>query len=339
MMKSALTPISVMMRIDDASEMIADTVESILSQSHTAFEFLILDGSSRADGADLIRRYGDSRIRLVTPASAGPAAAYNEALALASHELIARTDPGCISHPWRLEKQVSFLEAQPDCALVGTWIKEMDVRKRYLRTSGCPDTHLYYALYFSPSIHPASVMYRKQAALAAGGYREGGCSQDLSWRLCLRHSIHMIEEPLQGCCLSPEERLCRERLTFLFPGASSIPEAFLYCYRYNRWPPDARPTVAALYDCLAQLEMLSGKILSMENPNRDAEHIRAASRQQADYIFRNVAGQLPVSELRKLLFRPRRTARSLLSALRAWRYQRKAPRPLPAPESPAVQKN
>jgi glycosyltransferase involved in cell wall biosynthesis len=96
-------------------------VASVLSQTFSNFEFLIInDGSTDESGLILDRlRASDSRIRLVHQANQGLAATLNSGITMANGRYIARQDQDDISLPARLERQLTYLDAHPEVDLVG----------------------------------------------------------------------------------------------------------------------------------------------------------------------------------------------------------------------------
>ena len=94
------------MPVYNGERFLEEAIESILTQTHSHLEFLILnDGST--DGTDaVIARFQDSRIKLVNnPRNLGLTAALNQGLRLAHFEFVARHDADDISYPERLAKQ------------------------------------------------------------------------------------------------------------------------------------------------------------------------------------------------------------------------------------------
>ncbi len=103
---------------------VKNTIESILAQTFTDFEFLIVDNCSTDDTVNVIRSYNDSRIRLViNEKNYGQTYSLNKGLELATGEYIARIDADDLAVETRLEKQVRFLDDNPEYGLCGTWVQ------------------------------------------------------------------------------------------------------------------------------------------------------------------------------------------------------------------------
>ena len=130
--------LSVIMPAYNAEKYIGEAIESILNQTFTDFEFIIIDDGSSDHTADIIKGFHDERIRFIqNEKNSGVANTLNKGLELSQGEYIARMDADDISLPARFEKQVAFMEANPDVAVVGCGIElfGMSHEKRYFSYS------------------------------------------------------------------------------------------------------------------------------------------------------------------------------------------------------------
>lgn len=168
--------ISVIMSVFNAEWHLADAIRSILDQTFTDFEFLIVDDGSRDGSAKIMDAFAaaDSRIRVIRQENRGLIASLNRMLDEARAPLVARMDADDISLPTRFERQVAFLNEHADHAVVGTNTHELDEQGTIFE---CTDLHpldhpsIARAMeHRSPICHP-SVMMRRDAILAVGGYR------------------------------------------------------------------------------------------------------------------------------------------------------------------------
>lgn len=96
-------------------------IESVLAQSFTDFEHIIVDDGSDSETRAVVERFDDRRIRYVYQDNAGRGAARNRGLALATGEYVAFLDDDDLYLPEKLAVQVAFLEAQPAVGLVGSF--------------------------------------------------------------------------------------------------------------------------------------------------------------------------------------------------------------------------
>lgn len=197
--------LTVLMAVYDAPlKMLDRAIDSILNQTFTDFEFLIVDDGSGDPGvgSGLSRRaQRDARIRIVTGPHRGLTASLNRGLALARAAWIARQDADDWSAATRLECQMGYLRAHPETTVLGTgaWTHQQDGRP--LWPLHLPATHadiLGWLPRGNPFVH-GSVMFPRAAAISTGGYREEfHCSQDYDflWRLAESGSAANLAEPL-----------------------------------------------------------------------------------------------------------------------------------------------
>ena len=119
--------VSVAIPVYNREKYIAQAIDSILAQTFTNFELLVVDDGSSDGSGGIIRSYSDPRIRLIChETNGGVGVARNSAIERARGEYVAFLDSDDWAYPQRLAKQVAFLERHPDYAAVGTWIEWMD---------------------------------------------------------------------------------------------------------------------------------------------------------------------------------------------------------------------
>ena len=105
---------------------VAEAILSILTQTFTDFEFIIINDGSTDNTAKIIQKYAkqDKRIKFINKKqNAGFIARLNDCLDIATGEYIAKMDSDDISLPQRLEKQVNWLDSHPDYGMVGCALK------------------------------------------------------------------------------------------------------------------------------------------------------------------------------------------------------------------------
>jgi glycosyltransferase involved in cell wall biosynthesis len=176
--------VSVVLPAYNAQQFIASAVQSILDQTFTDFEFIIINDGSTDQTPAILHKFADrdSRIRLISRPNTGYVPALNEGLALARGKYIARMDADDLSLPARFEKQVAYLNANPDCVLIGTNTVQMDRDGDLI--GPIPDIafgheNINHDLLRRgwPIVHPA-VMIRAAALSVAGTYRPEFCPNE-----------------------------------------------------------------------------------------------------------------------------------------------------------------
>ncbi len=111
---------SILIPVYNAGEYLRPAVESILSQTYSHLEVLIMDDGSTDGCMDSIADLDDSRIRIITQKNAGKSAALNHALQELSGTFYAIQDADDLSYPQRIERQVQYMLENPSLAVVFT---------------------------------------------------------------------------------------------------------------------------------------------------------------------------------------------------------------------------
>ncbi len=169
-------PVTVLMPAYNAGLYIREAIDSVLQQTFTDFELLIVNDGSTDDTEALIRSYSDPRIRIFSQENQGVTGALNRGLQLARGKYIARFDADDICYPDRLAVQYDFMEANPGCVLLGGASDYIDKDGHYLfewQPSAYESEQLRKEIRTTcPFDHP-TVMYVREVALEAGGYPQG----------------------------------------------------------------------------------------------------------------------------------------------------------------------
>lgn len=164
--------VSVVMAVKNGGELVKQSIESILAQTFSDFEFIVIDDGSDDDTFNIISSYQDPRMRCFTQKNQGVAKTANRGLGLARGKYIARQDHDDLSLPERLAKQVQFLELNPSYGLVGSRaeIWSMDgPTGRYHDHPTESDVLKFELLFNNPFVH-TSTMYRKELLGQVGVY-------------------------------------------------------------------------------------------------------------------------------------------------------------------------
>lgn len=164
--------VSVVMSVYNGEKYLRESMESILSQTFTDFEFIVVDDGSIDKSKHVIASFTDKRIKYVYQENQGIVGALNVGVAAAQGRFIARMDADDIAEPARLLQQVKYLEMNPRCVAVGGNLIFIDEQGKKVLDSPLllkdGDIKLEM-LVRSPFGHPA-VTFRKRQFLQAGGY-------------------------------------------------------------------------------------------------------------------------------------------------------------------------
>ncbi len=161
--------VSIIMPVHNAGKFLVPAIESILQQTYTAMEFIIVDDGSTDGSWKTIQsyriKYPDRIKAFRTKKQLNEAGngAMNVGLMKAKGRFIARMDADDMSHPRRIEKQVAYLLAHPDTILVGSQATVIDKHGKTIGTKRVPTDHddIYnqYAI-VHPVIHPSVMINR-----------------------------------------------------------------------------------------------------------------------------------------------------------------------------------
>lgn len=246
--------ISVIMPAFNAEKYIKDAIDSILSQTVSDLELIIVNDGSMDRTEELILEYDDSRIKYIkNEENLQLPKTLNKAMDFAKGDFIARMDADDISHPRRFEAQLDFFEKNSNVDICGTWMRTIGAADEIGRR---PSSHLAlkaYLLFGVPLFHP-TVMFRRSVMkdikysddyIAAEDY---GLWVDLIDKyifsnleeVLLDYRVHANNTPSSrasksadklklimleriGCQLDESEKSCYLRL--VFPGDGSVDDA------------------------------------------------------------------------------------------------------------------
>jgi glycosyltransferase involved in cell wall biosynthesis len=219
--------VSVVLPVFNGAADLPRAIDSILMQTFTDLELIVVDDGSTDATAAVLQAYSDSRLRVARQENQGVARAINCGIALARGRYIARLDHDDLAKPTRIEKQVAFMRNNPDCALAGTraeiWIGDQPSGR--VHDHPTDDTSLRFELLFdNPFVH-SSVMLRREAVQDVGNYcidpaRQPPEDYELFSRLARRYRVANLPERLTiyretplSLSRSGQSALFSERLT------------------------------------------------------------------------------------------------------------------------------
>jgi glycosyltransferase involved in cell wall biosynthesis len=195
--------VSVVLSVHNGAVELPAAIESILAQTFADFELIVINDASTDGTAAVLDGVRDPRLRVVKQREPALTVAVNRGIALARGRYIARHDHDDVSKPARFAKQVAFLDANPDFALVGTradiWVGNEPTGRAHDHPCDC--AALRFELLFQNPFVQSSVMIRKAAIDAVGGYttdstRERAEDYELFSRLARRYQVANIPERL-----------------------------------------------------------------------------------------------------------------------------------------------
>ena len=183
----------------NAERFVREAIESVLAQTFRDFELLFLDDGSTDQTASLAQEWArkDPRIRFLQRTHRGLVPILNEACELAQGSYIARLDADDAAFPDRLERQVAFLDDNPQVALLGGAMRLMNAEGKHVRDAIPP---LEYSMLrdelgrYNCFFH-SSVMFRKSVWQSLRGYRQTllhSEDYDLWLRMAENHEVRNL---------------------------------------------------------------------------------------------------------------------------------------------------
>jgi hypothetical protein len=195
--------VSVVLPVCNCPGYVGQAIESILDQTYTDFELIVIDDGSQDETSTLIHAFDDPRVRAVRQTHQGVAAARNHGIELSRGRFIAQMDADDISLPGRIASQVAFLGANPRCGMVGTWAEIWSGREKTERVHAHPveNAQLRFELLFNNPFVQSSVMVRREALDRVGRYTTDPARQppedfELWSRIARQFEVANIPVPL-----------------------------------------------------------------------------------------------------------------------------------------------
>jgi len=210
-------PISVVMPVFNGERFLREAVESILAQTYTHFEFVVInDGSTDGTGA-ILDSYAasDARVRVYHQDNRGLVDSLNRGCAIAAGKYLAIMHADDLAVRERLEWQIEFMERHAETGVVGGAVEVIDGAGRLLDCWRQPieNAEIQGALLRrNPFVHSAAMM-RKEAFLSAGGYRGFFPAEDYDlWlRIAERWRLANLEAAVAKYRIHPDQSTCQKR--------------------------------------------------------------------------------------------------------------------------------
>ncbi|MDB5183178.1 MAG: glycosyltransferase [Candidatus Saccharibacteria bacterium] len=179
--------VSVVMGVYNGDKYLHAAIDSILGQTFSDFEFIIINDGSTDSAPSIMKSYKDKRIRVINQSNHGLVYTLNKGVRLARGQYIARQDADDISLPSRLKKEVALLDNDQSLGLVGTFFTYIDDLTEKKDLTICMPTKsldIKRALYVTNPIGHGTSMYRRSVFTTTGYYTSDyGPTEDLElWR-------------------------------------------------------------------------------------------------------------------------------------------------------------
>ena len=155
--------VSIIMPVYKTAPFLCEAMDSILAQTFTDYELIVLNDCSPDDAESILDTYSDPRIvRYKGEKNVGLSNILNVGIGMARGKYIARMDSDDLSCPERLQIQVDFLENHPEIDLVSAGMQLFGAKEGVWTRERNPEKVRIVALYHSPILHASSV-WRKES--------------------------------------------------------------------------------------------------------------------------------------------------------------------------------
>jgi glycosyltransferase involved in cell wall biosynthesis len=158
-----MAKVSVLTSVYNAGKYLDEAIQSILNQTFSDFEFIIINDASTDDSADYLAQLNDPRIKLIhNETNMGLTRSLNIGLQHVTTEYVARMDADDVASPERLERQVGFLDRHLDYILVGSSYRLINAQSQVIQTFVKPIDHveLMWLFHTRTALEHGSVTFR-----------------------------------------------------------------------------------------------------------------------------------------------------------------------------------
>ncbi len=166
---------------------ISEAIQSVLNQSFTDFELIVVDDGSTDHTAEVVRAFTDPRIKYIFQKNAGLPAARNAGIKGSFGELLAFLDADDRYHPEKLQSHVSFLDKHPEVGITYNSRILIDSSGKPLLLEKAPCAVTLSDLVCSYPLGPSDMVIRRELAFKIGLFDESFIlnSEDLNFNLRL----------------------------------------------------------------------------------------------------------------------------------------------------------
>jgi len=188
--------VSVLLPVYNAEQTIGKTLSKILNQTYENIEIIIINDGSTDSSEQIIKRYAetDSKIKLFSRANHGLIDTLNFAISKASGQFLVREDADDYSTADRIEKQVTFMQANKDIVVCGSDYKTFGSSQTKIKMSHTPEICGAEVYFYPPVSHPSTII-RKSFLM------EHGLSYSTKYKHCEDYAL-WVDIVRHGGCIT-----------------------------------------------------------------------------------------------------------------------------------------
>jgi len=187
--------ISVIIPAYNAEKTIKETIESVLSQTLSQFEIIVINDGSQDKTLEVVSRILDPRLKVLSYPNAGVSVSRNRGISQAAGDYVSFLDADDLWTPDKLETQLKALQANPKAAVAYSWTDWIDESGQFLRSGGHISVNgdVYAKLLLRDFVESGSnPLIRRQALTEVGGFDKSlnlAADWDMWLRLAARYEF------------------------------------------------------------------------------------------------------------------------------------------------------
>ncbi len=214
---------SVVIPLYNKEKAIRQTIQSVLNQTYTDFELIIVDDGSTDNSLEIARSFSDERIRLITQHNKGVSAARNTGIRAAEWPFVAFLDADDLWEPDYLAEMAQLISRFPDAAMYGCALDKLDGGKPHKLDYKLPSGYMGYVQpYFEqarkhPLFWTSAVVINKRVTANTAYFNESihyGEDIDLWMRIAYQFRVVFCDKVLVHYNLDAENRAMRRKIPY-----------------------------------------------------------------------------------------------------------------------------
>jgi glycosyltransferase involved in cell wall biosynthesis len=169
----SIPAVSIIIPAYNAEAFIKETIHSVLDQSFSNFEVIVVDDGSKDQTIEILEQIQDPRLRVYSYANGGVAVARNRGISHSTGELISFLDADDLWTTDKLEKQLNALETHPEAGVAYSWTQFIDLEARplYAQEPVFFEDNVYAQILVSNfTANGSNMLIRRQFVEAIGGF-------------------------------------------------------------------------------------------------------------------------------------------------------------------------
>ncbi len=151
---------------------IEETILSVLNQTYKNVEYIIIDGGSKDNTVDIIKKYSDKIDYWVSEKDSGQTNALNKGVKVATGEILCWINSDDVLVPWALQKVADFFSNHPDIAIVNGYTLRIDKYSKCMYNHFVPEPTTWFSKHGIYYINQPSMFFKRKLIDELGVFEE-----------------------------------------------------------------------------------------------------------------------------------------------------------------------